>query len=460
MAKGQRKERLIGALVSNEKGEIFDIEGYAAVGLSGALHIPLTVGETLFMPDGGELMRLPDRYPVVWNIEEGRVEVLTHNPFDPSERIYPVSAFNSPGYVNTAQAACESDEGADPLPLFSYCAVGWYDDGFRVASCQVDAEPRQELRLMPIPEVQKGVDTRRETHPENRLFRHLEKCALTYGCPAAKNLFIGRCEAPLPTSRQCNARCLGCISHQSAVKISNCQDRIDFTPTPEEIAGVALAHFETVPDGVVSFGQGCEGDPLLAAEVIEPAIKLIRKSTDRGTINMNTNASLPKVLDRLFDAGLDSIRASMNSVRPEIYTAYFRPNGYRFEDVVESFDVAKSHGRYKAINYLNSPGITDTPEEFDALCRFIEAHGVDLIQWRNLNFDPVLYHAQMSEAGALGLPIGIKKMITRLEKAFPNLKHGYFNPSKEMYASRPGGRNIEKPAPKKREKPKRRIKRR
>ena len=34
----------------------------------------------------------------------------------------------------------------------------------------------------------------------NRLFRHLETCALTYGCPAAKNLFLCRYEAPLPTS--------------------------------------------------------------------------------------------------------------------------------------------------------------------------------------------------------------------------------------------------------------------
>lgn len=460
MAKGQTKERFITALVANEKGEIFDLEGFAAVGLCGELEKPLTVGETLFMPDGGELMRLPDRYPVLWNIEEGCVEVHSHNPYDPSERIYPVSAFNSPGYVNTAQAASEPEEGADPLPLFSYCAVGWYDEGFRVASYRVDAEPRQELRLMPLDKVRDGVEKRQGTHPENRLFRHLEKCALTYGCPAAKNLFIGRCEAPLPTSRQCNARCLGCISHQSIEKISNCQDRIDFTPTPEEIAGVALAHFETVTDGVASFGQGCEGDPLLAAEVIEPAIRLMRESTESGTINMNTNASLPDALDRLFKAGLDSIRVSMNSVRPEIYNAYFRPNGYAFEDVVRSFEVAKAHGKYKAINYLNCPGITDTPEEFQALSAFIEAHDVNLIQWRNLNYDPALYHTQMLEAGSLGMPIGIKKMISRLEKNFPNLKHGYFNPSKEMYAQRPGGRNVEKPAPKKRSGLKRRIKRR
>ena len=449
MLREHGKEKLVTALVANEKGEIFELEGYGAVGRSGDVLLPLTVADTLFMPDGGELMRLPERSVLVWNLEIGAVETLTHNPFSPDERIYPVAAFNSPGYVNTAQVAAVEDEGAEPLPLFSYCAVGWYDEGFRTACFKVDEEERQHLKLMPIPKVKDGVEVMRERYPENRLFRHLERCALEYGCPAAKNLYVGRCEAPLPTSRQCNARCLGCISHQSGPQIASCQERLDFTPSPVEVSEVALCHIETVPDGVVSFGQGCEGDPLMAADVIEPAIAQIRSQTSHGTINMNTNGSLPHVLDRLFEAGLDSIRVSMNSVRPEVYTAYFRPNGYRYEDVVESFKVAKKHGAYKAINYLNCPGVTDSPEEFEALMAFIEECSVDLIQWRNLNFDPLRYFKTMESAAPMGMPMGIRRMILKLEKRFPHLKHGYFNPSREMYESRPGGRNIKRQPSKK-----------
>ncbi|MFC1817352.1 radical SAM protein, partial [Thermodesulfobacteriota bacterium] len=68
----------------------------------------------------------------------------------------------------------------------------------------------------------------RQKLPGNRLREHLENCALTYGCPAAKNFFLGRYEAPLPTSRSCNAGCLGCISLQKSGAISNCQERIKF----------------------------------------------------------------------------------------------------------------------------------------------------------------------------------------------------------------------------------------
>jgi pyruvate-formate lyase-activating enzyme len=277
--------------------------------------------------------------------------------------------------------------------------------------------------------VQGGVRLFQKEMPTNRLRRHLEKCALAYGCPAAKNFFIGRCEAPLPTSPACNARCLGCLSLQKDSSIPCSQDRIDFIPTPEEIAEVALAHFERVPAGVVSFGQGCEGDPLLAAASIEPAIRLIRQKTDRGTINLNTNASLPDTVAALFDAGLDSMRVSINSLREACYQAYFRPRGYTFDDIMHSIDMAMARGGHVALNYLNLPGFTDTPEEFEALAAFMAVRPIHLIQWRNLNFDPLGYYDVMDEVADHGKPMGVPTLLRKIRRLFPELKHGYFNPA-------------------------------
>ncbi|MBA4367478.1 MAG: radical SAM protein [Desulfobacterium sp.] len=421
------------AVVADSNGEIFDLEGYAAVGMAGNHLEVLTGSETVSMPHGSELMFLPDRMPIVYNLSLDQFETLEEDPYHPGEPLFPVAVFNSPGYVNTATCAYEEEDFAAYLPLFSYGAVGWHQDGFCSAVIQVDEEPRQDLRLMKMEKVHAGIRAMRSLLPDNRLRSHLEKCALEYSCPAAKNFFIGRCEAPLPTSRKCNARCIGCISLQKEFKIKSPQNRITFTPSPEEIAGVALAHLQKVNQGVVSFGQGCEGDPLMAAHVIGPAIAQIRSKTSYGTINMNTNGSLPDILSTLFDQGLDSIRISMNSASKKLYTAYFRPVKYCFEDVEASIDMAIQKGKRVAINYLNCPGVSDSKEEADAFQAFLERHPVDLIQWRNLNFDPFRYWKIMSEAVSLGEPMGMKNLLERIRVRFPEILFGYFNPPRERF---------------------------
>ncbi|MCJ8500379.1 radical SAM protein [Desulfatitalea alkaliphila] len=426
----------IAAVVANARGEIFDLAGYAAVGADGALMAPLDVMHTQPLPHGSELMFLPDRIPLLYDLRRKRIVPLADNPYVPGEPIYPVAAFNSPGYVITHTPAYDECPDARLLPLFSYGAVGWHRGRFRSSVWLVDDEPRQDLRRMPLEKIKVGVGRMRRTLPDNRLRAHLEKCALTYGCPAGKNFFLGRYEAPLPTSPSCNAHCLGCISLQEDSGLTSSQERIGFIPTPEEIAAVALTHIDRVERAVVSFGQGCEGDPLLVADTIAAAIGLIRQQTDQGTINLNTNGSRPEPLARLVKAGLDSVRISMNSVRPDCYHAYFRPTGYTFADVTAAIDAALAHGAHVAINYLNCPGFTDTPEERDALKAFLRVHPVHMIQWRNLNFDPLRYRHIMTAAAPQGSPIGIAPLITLVRRAFPRLLHGYFNPPKERFRRR------------------------
>jgi pyruvate-formate lyase-activating enzyme len=421
--------------VANNAGEIVELEGYAAVGADGPLLEILDTDTTKPLPHGSELLLLPERAPIVYDIAAGRTVCLHEHPDLPGEAIYPVAAFNSPGYVLTHTCAHETPADAADLPLFAYGAVGWYGEGFRSAVEQVDAEPRQDLRRMPVAKVRKGVETLRLKMPDNRLCRHLEKCALTYGCPAAKNFFLGRYEAPLPTAERCNARCRGCLSLQEEAQISHSQDRIAFTPTPEEIAEIARYHIGRVAKGVVSFGQGCEGDPLLAAAVIAPGIRAIRDRTEAGTIHMNTNGSLPKVLADLLDAGLDSIRVSVNSFQPACYDAYFQPRHYTLADVIESMNLALERGVHVAINYLNCPGFSDNPAEFEALLTFLAHHPIQMIQWRNLNYDPLRYLDLMNQATPQGSPKGMRRLVARVRRAAPHLRFGYFNPPKERFPS-------------------------
>ena len=413
---------------------MFDLPDFGSVGMAGEKLFLLTKANTIDIPFGSELMMMPSRKPIVYNFEKEEFEVLEFNPYEPDQEVFPVAVFNSPGYVNRYFPAYENEKNAALLPLFSYGATGFGKNGFQSAAILIDDEPRQDLRLMPQQKVLAGIKKMQKQYPDNRLMRHLENCATEFSCPAGKNFFLKRYEAPLPTARACNARCLGCISLQEESLITSPQNRIQFTPTAQEIFEVATEHIGTVKNAVVSFGQGCEGDPLTAFKVIEPAIKKIRKKTSAGTINLNSNASLPDLVGKLFDAGLDSMRVSINSVRQSCYNTYFRPNGYVFKDVLKSIEMGLNKEKFIALNYINCPGFTDSELEFEALVKFLNKFPVSMIQWRNMNYDPQQYCKTMFKAGGKSSPIGIESVIDELKKLFPNLIHGYFNPPKEKHA--------------------------
>ena len=263
--------------------------------------------------------------------------------------------------------------------------------------------------------------------PHNRLIQHLGNCCLTYCCPAAQNYFLQRWEAPLPTSPECNARCLGCISLQPSGTCPSTQQRIQFIPSIDEIHEIAYDHIEIAERPVVSFGQGCEGEPLLQSQTIEGAIRKIRSSTDKGTINLNSNASRPDCIKKLAEAGLDSLRVSLNSVQKRYYMPYYRPKGYRFENVLESIKIMKDNGKFVSLNYFILPGVTDSEPEYIALCDLIERYKPDMIQLRNINIDPEWY-LKTIQFPEKEKTLGVVAWKNSLQKNFPRLRLGYFNP--------------------------------
>jgi pyruvate-formate lyase-activating enzyme len=193
--------------------------------------------------------------------------------------------------------------------------------------------------------------------------------------------------------------------------------------------GVALPHLEKAEDAILSFGQGCEGEPLTQWRLLEDSILLLREKTDRGTINLNTNGSFPKRLVRLCEAGLDSVRVTLNSPRMKFYKRYHRPKGYSFGEVLDSLVRAKEKGVYTSINLLVFPGFTDREEEVEGLIDLIRGTNLDLIQMRNLNIDPDLYLKTVGR----GAGMGVGKMIDVLRKEFPSLQFGYFNRTRENF---------------------------
>jgi pyruvate-formate lyase-activating enzyme len=348
------------------------------------------------------------------------------------EKGWAVAAFLPPAHTGLWLAAYETEPGAPTLPLFCYSAAGWSEGRFFAPAIRVEPDIRQESLGYNEKEIRAGVESALQAYPGNRLVRHLaENCALRYHCPAARNYFLGRWECPVPSSPACNANCLGCISFQPPEEsIPSTQDRLDFRPTAAEIVEFTLPHLQSAPFPIISFGQGCEGEPLLMWETLQQAISEIRRNTMRGSININTNGSRPDAVKALCDAGLNSIRVSTNSARKSIYEAYYRPNNYVFEDLIRSLQLVREAGGWTSINYFVFPGMTDSVEEFEALCRMIRETGLNMIQWRNFNIDPDWYLGRIgvSETGEC---LGMRQLMEGIQSEFPKLRHGYFNPPME-----------------------------
>jgi molybdenum cofactor biosynthesis enzyme MoaA len=187
---------------------------------------------------------------------------------------------------------------------------------------------------------------------------------------------------------------------------------------------VGIFHLENAAEGIISFGQGCEGEPSLSFENITKAMQLIRERTRQGMININTNAGFTKGIKAIVDAGLDSMRVSIISAMPDVYQAYYRSN-YSLSDVRESIDYAKQAGVYVSLNMLTFPGLNDRPEEVKAWIEFIKQTGVDMIQLRNLNVDPDAFMEIMPDCTET--PIGIRPFIEALRQNAPGLSIGSFS---------------------------------
>jgi pyruvate-formate lyase-activating enzyme len=406
------------AVYAREDGSVLDLPEFEAAADSGIVG-PADPRDFIPLPPGSTLLTLPGRLAIGY--KTGKQIVCNRN----SQQITAVAAALPLGYTRVLLPAYVERENAPPLPLYGYTAVAWSYSGFRAAAVRTDELESWSAESHCADRVREGIALRSLEFSGNSLVAQLARCATEYNCFTAQNVFLRQGEAALPVSPACNARCLGCISEQEPEsQIRSAQERVRARPTLDEITEVAVTHLSKVTNAIVSFGQGCEGEPLLAAQLIEQAIRRIRTQTSSGTIHCNTNASQPKALRRLIEAGLQSIRISLNSARPEVYAAYYRPRRYGLEDVVESLSVAADAGISISLNLLTHPGVTDLPAEMRAFERLLRDYPIDMVQTRTLNVDPAVYFAAAGRPREQ--PFGMRWWLEWLKREFPNVKVGNF----------------------------------
>ena len=356
------------------------------------------------LPAGATLVHLPGRIP------QGRSAAGD------------IAAVLPPGYLRTWLPAYADDGQPPVLPLYGYAAVAALEGEPHVAAIRTDRWRAWDPQTADRQHVDRAIRAARRPLPDSRLLRHLETCATDYRCLTAQNVFLRRGEGAIPVSPACNAACLGCISEQWG-DVASPQTRLAFAPTAAEIAELAAWHLSAGPENFVSFGQGCEGEPLTRGAVLVEATRRIRSAWPTATIHINTNGSRPDVLRRLIDAGLNSIRISIFSLHDERFRAYYRPVGYGLKQVAQCAELMADAGGQVTINLLTFPGISDAPAELSALVAFVQEHRVHQVQLRSLNVDP---HWLLARIPHPTRGIGMRAFVRELAARCPGLQLGNF----------------------------------
>lgn len=406
-------------LYADDQGQMFDHQ-LIAVGRTGDHLVEIMDEDVSELPSGASLTLLPDSTPVGMD-KQGNFKLL-ENLSNSNTSARAVGALLPQGYTRTLLPAYRRQTDS-PLPLLGYAALAWRDGKIYVTAVRTDKPDCWDPKHYNSEDLPRLVQKRLDAASQNRVLAQLAHCALDYSCYTAQNIFYTRWEGGLPVSPACNARCLGCISLQPAECCPSPQSRLTFRTSRSEGVEVALHHLLHAQEGIISFGQGCEGEPSLEADNVAAVINEVRQQTGRGTINMNSNAGFTRGVEQICASGLDSIRVSLISARKDVYEAYYRPQDYSLHDVELSIKAARAQGVFVSLNLLVLPGLNDREAEIEALVDFIEQNEVNLVQLRNLNIDPDIFWRQVSAEGEI---LGTPYLIDRLRK-IPGLDVGNFS---------------------------------
>lgn len=403
-------------LMGLASGEVEDVPGLSGIGRSGILHRLPTQLELVPLPEEAQLQFLPGRRAVGF---DKRGNQVTLDGLAVAARL-PI------GYTRTMMPAFVKDEGKmEHLPFFGYTAVFARGDELVCAAVRTEAKAEWTPGVYHTDDLEGRIESLQAEFPENLILKQLEICAKEYGCYNAQNIFYNRWEGAVTVSPACNAQCRGCISLQPDDLPPSPQERFVFKPTLDEIVELGRHHLNS-PNAIFSFGQGCEGEPLLQGDLIAESVRLLAPIPERGTIHLNSNASLPDKVKAIVDAGLDSLRISTNSLLPRVYEAYYQPKRYRFEALRESALLSRRAGVFVSLNLLMVPGWVDAQEEVDALIAFIKECDINMIQLRTLNIDPDLYatYVPVPDGPVLGIP----ELLRRIKSECPDLVLGNHSP--------------------------------
>ena len=307
-----------------------------------------------------------------------------------------------PGHTRLCFPAYRDDPTVAPLEALPYAAVAADQRGELVVAAV------ESPNVAIVPEG-RGVSPLRE-YAANALARQLARCSREHECSAAR-AGIGHGDLPVPLGATMAERPRGPVALRSGYAGAPAE-MAAFRPTAREIVEVAATHLERGGTGV-SFGRACDGEPLLRVRVLEEAIAGIRERAPAANIHLETCGSDPAALRRAAEAGLTSVTVRLGSARGDTYERLHGPIAHRWADVRTSLQAAVERRVRVTIALLVLPGLSDRPEELDAIVALLGELRGGRLELRDLGADPLRVLAGFPAAR----PVGMRALLARMAEA-------------------------------------------
>lgn len=389
---------MLQAIHSDRSGRVFVSADYRATALDG--DGPAVLERAIPLPPEARLVPLADRAAI--GIDRRGLP----RPLGPAR--WALAAILRPGLLRTHLPAVDPAADVAPLEPLPYAAVAADAAGELVVAAVTlgDASPMAPA----ADDIASRITERLRREPSNRLLRQLARCAREYECPAARNAFLGRGECALPIGAPLNDRAGPVVAPRRREERAPTGEPTAMRATAEDVAAVANAHFAAGGTSV-SFGHGCEGEPLGLVRTVTGAVGLITRPA-AGEIILRTNGSSAAALARAADAGIDRAIVALASAAGPTYERVHAPIGYRWTDVRASLREAASRKLALTIELLSLPGLTDRESEARAIVALLgELPAGTLLLPVDLAADPYALLARLPKDGAT---IGIATLLERL----------------------------------------------
>ena len=160
---------MITALFADENGEIFDEPEFLGLGRIGAETILLKPQDLIPLPEGADLMLLPQRQAL--GFKNNKIVTLSGQA---------VAAILPAGYTRTYLPAYQEDANTKALPLYGYTAVVLYKDELHVAALKTDDATKWNPLGFNTKQLKKLVNKTKKELADNRIVEQLAKCSLQW----------------------------------------------------------------------------------------------------------------------------------------------------------------------------------------------------------------------------------------------------------------------------------------